>query len=127
MINATATKERRQTKRKKVKSGIIALVSPDRPVEIGNVVDISQKGLSFIISADNCHCNMKDPVKMDILLINENIFLEHVPTSVITDTICQDDPRLNKYQTTVRYGVKFDKLEPSQERHLRKLTAETSI
>ena len=125
-MKTTATTERRQNERKKVKSGIVALLQPDRPVEIGNVIDISHNGLSFFIDNDTCNSDIKDPVKMDILLSNENIFLEHVTTSVISDTIWQDDPQLNKYHTVIRYGVKFEKLELSQERQLRKLTAETS-
>ena len=125
-MKTTATTERRQSKRKNVKSGIVVLLQPDRPIEIGKVIDISHNGLSFIIDTNDCNSDWKDPVKMDILLVNENIFLEHVTTSVISERIWQDDPQLNKYHAVSRYGVKFEKLESSQERQLRKLTAETS-
>jgi len=64
---------------------------------------------------------------MDILLINENIFLKHVTTSVVSEKIWQDDPQLNKNHAKSRYGVKFEKLESSKERQLRKLAAETSV
>jgi len=127
-MKPTATNERRQSKRTNVKSGIIALLQPNRPIEIGNVIDISHNGLSFIIDNDKCTNDFKDPVKMDILLINENIFLEHVTTSVISGTICQDDTELNKdHVARRRYGVKFEKLESSKEKQLKKLTAETNI
>ena len=125
-MKPTATTERRQSERKNVKSGIVALLQADRPIEIGNVIDISHNGLSFIIDTNDYNSDIKDPVKMDILLVNENIFLEHVTTSVISERIWQDDPQLNKYHAVSRYGVKFEKLESSQERQLRKLTAETS-
>ena len=115
-MKPTAKTERRQSKRKNVKSGLIALLQPDRPIEIGNVIDISPSGLSFFIDNDKLNIDIKDPVKMDILLSNENIFLEHVTTSVISDTIWQDDPQLNKYHTVIRYGVKFENLESSLER-----------
>ena len=62
---------------------------------------------------------------MDIFLSKENIFLEHVNTSVISERIWQDDP-LNKYHTVIRHGVKFEKLDSSQERQLKELTAETN-
>ena len=125
-MKPTATTERRQSKRKNVKSGIIALLQPDRPIEIGNVIDISHNGLSFTIDNDKCNSDIKKPVKMDIFLINENIFLKHVTTSVVSEKIWQDDPQLNKYHAKSRYGVKFEKLESSKERQLRKLAAKTS-
>lgn len=124
-MKLTATTERRERKRKKVKSGIVALLQPDRPIEIGNVVDISNNGLSFITANDIYLSDIKYPMKMDILLANENIFLEHVNISVISERIWQDDP-LNKYHTVIRHGVKFEKLDSSQEGQLRKLTTETS-
>lgn len=125
-MKSTATTERRQSKRKSVKSGIIALLQPDRPIEIGNVIDISHNGLSFTIENDKYNSDIKKPVKMDILLMNENIFLEHVTTSVVSERIWQDDPQLNKYHTASRFGVKFVNLESSQEEKLRELTTEAS-
>jgi len=125
-MKPSATTERRQNKRKEVKSGIIALLQPDRPIQIGNIIDINHNGLSFIIDSDKCNSDIKDPVKMDIFLINENIFLEHVITSVVSEKIWPHDP-INKYNTACRYGVKFEKLESSKERQLKKLTAATSV
>ncbi len=124
-MKPTATTERRQSKRKNVKSGIIAIFQPDRPIKIGNVIDISHNGLSFTIDNNKYNSDIKDPVKMDIFLSKENIFLEHVNTSVISERIWQDDP-LNKYHTVIRHGVKFEKLDSSQERQLKELTAETN-
>lgn len=123
---ATTERERRQSKRKNVKSGIIALFQPDRPIAIGNVIDISPNGLSFTIDNDKYNSDIKDPVQLDILLSKESIFLEHVTTSAVSERIWQDDPQINKYHTVSRYGVKFEELEPSQERQLRELTAEKS-
>ncbi|MCK5192474.1 MAG: PilZ domain-containing protein [Desulfobulbaceae bacterium] len=125
-MTPTETTERRQSIRKNVKSGIIALLQPGRPIEIGNVIDISHNGLSFTIDNDKYNSDIKKPVKMDIFLMNENIFLEHVTTSVVSERIWQDDPQLNKYQAASRYGVKFVNLESSQEGKLRELTAEAS-
>jgi hypothetical protein len=122
-MKATVDTERRQSERKGVKSGIVALLQSDKSVEIGNVIDISHSGISFFIDTDACSIDIKNPVKMDILLINENIFLEHVSTSIISERIWQDDPQLNKHHTVFRFGVKFKQLESSQERHLKKLTA----
>ena len=124
-MRPAARTQRRQSKRKNVKSGIIALLQPGRPIEIGSVIDISPNGLSFIIANDKCNSDIKNPVKMDIFLISENIFLEHVTTSVVSERIWQDDP-LNKYHTVIRHGVKFEKLDSSQERQLKELTAETN-
>jgi hypothetical protein len=124
-MTPTETTERRQSIRKNVKSGIIALLQPDRPIEIGNVIDISHSGLSFTIDKDKCNSDIKYPMKMDIFLMNENIFLEHVTTSVISEKIWKNDS-INKYHTACRYGVKFEQLDSSKERQLRKLTAETS-
>ncbi|MBC8179795.1 PilZ domain-containing protein [candidate division KSB1 bacterium] len=125
-MQPTTTTERRKSKRKNVKSGLVALLHPDRPIKVGRILDINCNGISFIVDNDQGNSDSKDPVSMDIFLINENIFLQHITTSVISNTIWQDDPQLNKYNTARRYGVKFEELETTQERQLRKLTAETS-
>jgi hypothetical protein len=87
------TNQQRQSKRKQVKPGVVAIFPPDRPIEFGNILDISRNGLSFI--TNNTHFrDSKNPVKMDMLLINENIFQEHVNTAVISEKIWADP--LNK-------------------------------
>lgn len=42
-----ATTERRQSDRKSVRSGIVAILQSDRPIEIGNLIDISGNGCAF--------------------------------------------------------------------------------
>jgi len=124
-LKPTETTERRQNKRKIVKSGLVALLQPSEPIRFGDVIDISHNGLSFIIDKNKCNSDIKYPMKMDIFLMNENIFLEHVTTSFISEKIWKNDSK-NKYHTACRYGVKFEQLDSSKERQLRKLTAETS-
>ncbi|MBC8318785.1 MAG: PilZ domain-containing protein [Desulfobulbaceae bacterium] len=123
-MKTTAQTERRHSKRQTVKSGIVALLQPDRSVEIGNIIDFNHNGLSFIIESDKCTSAIKDAMLLDILLINENIFLEHVTTSISSKRIYLNDPRLNRYHAVSRYGVKFENIESAQERQLRKLAKE---
>jgi hypothetical protein len=121
-LKPTAKTERRHSERKAITSGIVALFQADRSIEIGKVIDINQKGLSFLIENEKCTSGIRDLVTMDILLINENIFLEHVITSISSKGICLNDQRIDRCHAVSRYGVKFENLESAQERQLRKLT-----
>lgn len=121
-MNATATKDRRQCIRKIVRSGIVALQEPNKPIEIANVIDICPDGLSFIVS-DESNIDTNKQINMDILLINENIFLESVSSAVISDIVIEHSPVENKNLQLKRLGVQFDSLDQSQVRQLKKLGA----
>ena len=121
-MTKTAIKERRQGVRKSVRSGIVALQDPNRPIEIGNVIDISPDGLSCILPKE-VSIDKSSHVKMDILLINDNIFLEGVSTEVISDHVVSPSPMEQNNQVVLkRLGVKFNELEPSQARQLNRLS-----
>ena len=122
-MKPTETTERRQNKRKIVKFGLIALLQTNKPIRFGDVIDISHSGLSFILDKDKYNSDIKDPMKMDIFLIHDNIFLEHVTTSVISEKIWKNDP-VNKHHSTCRYGVKFEKLDSIKAKQLKKLTSD---
>jgi hypothetical protein len=121
-MKPTTTTERRQSERKQMKSGIVALLQSDSLIEIGKVIDVSCDGLSFYINDGKLNKDIKNPLQMDMLLTNENVFLEHVKISVVSNTMWKDDPQISKYQTIIRYGVKFEDLESSQKIKLKKLT-----
>ncbi len=111
--------EKRHSSRKIVESGIAVLLHPDIPIEIARVIDISPDGLSF--SCVDCHLKMKEYIKMDILLINEDLFLDKITSSVVSDTPCDNSLGGDNLQKQFRYGVKFRELQPHQRHQLNKL------
>jgi hypothetical protein len=112
-------KERRSSTRKNVKSGIVALMQPNNSVEIGNIIDVSEGGLSFF--SNECHLCLAQSLNMDILVIDENIFLEGIKSEVVSDTVTEDFPGSRNQQIINRYGVKFENLQNFQARQLKKL------
>lgn len=113
-------KERRTGARKNVKSGVVALMQPHNSVEIGNIIDVSEGGLSFFIS-NGCDIRMKQSLNIDILVIDENVFLEGVKSEVVSDTVTEAFPGYRNHQITNRYGVKFENLQNFQVQQLKKL------
>ena len=112
-------KERRSQSRTNVKSGIVALVQPNSAVEIGNIIDLSEGGLSFF--SNECHLRTEQTLNMDILVIDENIFLEGIKSEVVSDTVSEDFPGSKYHQKANRYGVRFENLQSFQMRQLKKL------
>lgn len=112
-------KERRRGARKNVKSGIVALMQPNNSIEIGNIIDVSEGGLSFF--SNESHLCMEQSLNMDILVIEENIFLEGIRSEVVSDTVTEDFPGNRNPQIANRYGVKFENLQNFQIRQLKKL------
>ncbi len=111
--------ERRQSRRKNVESGVVALTSLDEPIKIGNIIDINEHGLSFMVDAD-CHLAVGNQVQMDILIIDENIFLEKITASIIVKESLQKFPLIKWHCWGNRIGVRFHPLAGFQERQLRK-------
>jgi hypothetical protein len=118
-MKTLGTKERRRGTRKNVKSGIVALMQPNNSVEIGNIIDVSEGGLSFF--STDCHVRMKQSLNMDILVIDKNIFLEGIKSELVSDTVTEDFPGSRNHQIINRYGVKFDNLQNFQLRQLKKI------
>lgn len=111
--------ERRRGARKYIKSGVVALLQSNSKVEMGNIIDISEGGLSFF--STDCHVGMKQNLDMDILVIDENIFLEGIKSEVVSDTVTEDFPGSRNHIITNRYGVRFEGLQNYQLRQIKKL------
>lgn len=118
-MKTLGTKERRRGTRKNVKSGVVALMQPNNSVEIGNIIDVSEGGLSFF--STDCHVRMKQSLNMDILVIDKNIFLEGIKSELVSDTVTEDFPGSRNHQTINRYGVKFENLQGFQLRQLKQI------
>jgi hypothetical protein len=118
-MKTLGNKERRRGQRKNVKSGIVALMQADNAVEIGSIIDVSEGGLSFF--SNECHLRTEQSLNLDILVIDENIFLEGIKTEVVSDTVTDDFPGSRNHLITNRYGVKFENLQNFQLRQLKKL------
>ena len=118
-MKTSGKKERRQGARKNVKSGIVALLQPNNTVEIGNIIDVSEGGLSFFSNDGRFYENQS--VNLDILVIDENVFLEGIKSEVVSDTVTEDFPGSRNHTIANRYGVKFENLQSFQLRQLKKL------
>lgn len=118
-MKTLGTKERRRGARKNVKSGVVALLQSNNSVEIGNIIEVSEGGLSFF--STDCHVRMKQSLDMDILVIDENVFLEGIKSEVVSDTATEDFPGNRNHQIINRYGVRFEGLQNYQLRQIKKL------
>jgi hypothetical protein len=118
-MKTLGTEERRSGSRKHVKSGIVALLQRNSPIEIGKIIDISEGGLSFF--STDCHVRMKQNLDMDILVIGENIFLEGIKSEIVSDTETEDFPGSRNHLIINRYGVRFEGLQNYQLRQIKKL------
>lgn len=102
--------ERRQSKRKQVADAIVALMHRSMP-KVAKISEISCSGLSFLYSGGDV--NLSEKLRMDILFLDEDIFWQQVPGSVVYDTVCGDYMPLCEQQKK-RFGVKFDRLTAEQ-------------
>jgi hypothetical protein len=106
--------ERRKSRRHRIKSGIAALMLPDKS-QIATIVDISTAGLSFV--CPNCDVVRNNQVEMDILLLDDiilpdnDIFFPSVRGTVVTAFAFTDLTAYSIQQMT-RCGVRFNGLIP---------------
>ena len=112
-------KERRKCVRRSVKSGVVALMRPNNTIEIGNIIDVSIGGLSFF--GNDCHITTKQSLKMDILVMGNNVFLEGIESKLVSDTVTENFPGGRNHLKINRYGVKFENLQSFQLRQLKKI------
>lgn len=110
------SRERRKSRRKRVAGAIVAVRRGNLPEVVARVGDVSPLGLSFF--HDGSEGCMRGQVDLDILFLQENIFWQHVPCSVVADTSRVADRSADgRYKR--RYSVKFDMLTSEQELWLR--------
>lgn len=92
--------------------GEIALaVIKSKPPKMGEIIEISRGGLSFSYieneeGLDHLH-------EMDILFVDEDFHLSHVPFKPIEDTVIEDDAPFNALSMK-RLTVQFTDLTPKQ-------------
>ncbi|MBI5559239.1 MAG: PilZ domain-containing protein [Deltaproteobacteria bacterium] len=104
------TFERRKNKRKKITSGIAALLLPDKS-QVVTIDDVSPDGLSFI--CPECDLSVDGSVEMDVLIMDSDVFFPNVSCVVISKTVCGGS--LNCAASAMkRCGVKFNALTPDE-------------
>ena len=106
--------ERRKNKRHRIRSGIAALMLPDRS-QIATIIDISTAGLSFV--CPDCEVMRNNQVEMDILLLDDilrpdnDVFFPSVRCTVVS-TVSYTDPATHVIRRMTRCSVRFNTLIP---------------
>ncbi|MBI4792425.1 MAG: PilZ domain-containing protein [Deltaproteobacteria bacterium] len=118
------TMERRKNKRHRIKSGIAALMLPDRS-QIATIIDISTHGLSFV--CQECEIMRNNQVEMDILLLDDilrpdnDIFFPSVRCTVVS-AVSYTDPAAHVIRRMTRCSVRFNTLIPLESFSLRRFS-----
>lgn len=116
--------ERRKNKRHRIKSGIAALMLPDRS-QIATIVDISTSGLSFV--CPDCDVMQNNQVEMDILLLDDilhpdnDIFFPSVHCTVVS-AVSYTDPAAHVTRRMTRCSVRFNTVIPLESFSLRRFS-----
>ena len=96
---------RRKQKRYRSKEGTFAVLEPG--TLIGQIIDISMGGLSFSYIDDK---NIKsEPKELDIYTLSEDINIEKIPFSIITDCELEKKTYTNSFSIRKK-SIKFEKL-----------------
>jgi len=102
--------EKRVQPRYKAKKGAFAVFPVG--LKLGQIEDISRRGLSFYyIPLDESKCESDE---MEIYFIDGDFHLINVPVEVVSDISMDEDLPFN-YVERRRYGVKFGKLTAFQQ------------
>jgi hypothetical protein len=108
-------KDNRKFKRFRVKDLTFVKLRTESEIDIGQLIDISQKGLSIrcLINA----VKSKSYSDLGIFLSGGGFIIEQIPFKTVSDTEINSKPT---FSTTIvrRYGVQFDKLTPDQKAKL---------
>ncbi|MBU4261475.1 MAG: PilZ domain-containing protein [Proteobacteria bacterium] len=109
------TRERRENKRYRIKSGIAALML-ENSSKIATIIDISSTGLSFVIR--QCEMRENSLLEMDILLLDDirkpdnDIFFPNIKCTVVSTDSFIDHVTPYALQTMTRCSVRFDAAIP---------------
>ncbi len=100
-------------KRFKVLGGTFVVLKPqNHSSRLGNIIDISRKGLSFQYPI-NCNLCFKNFLQVDIYVSGDGLYVSEIPIKVISDiSITPEDPFFST--TMKRFGVQFGKLTVQQ-------------
>jgi hypothetical protein len=90
-------------------------VFKSNPPRMGEIIEISRGGLSFSY-IDN-ETDLADFSEMDILFVDEDFHLTHLPFKPVEDTAIVDSNRIRTLQMK-RQTVKFKKLSAWQKKQL---------
>jgi c-di-GMP-binding flagellar brake protein YcgR len=100
----------------KMSKGEIAFaVFKSNPPRMGEIIEISRGGLSFSY-IDNA-TDLTDFSEMDILFVDEDFHLTHLPFKTVEDEAIVDSNRIHTFQMK-RQTVKFKNLSDRQKKQL---------
>jgi hypothetical protein len=116
-IFAVVRSENHQLRRiDRMSKGEIAFaVFKSNPPRMGEIIEISRGGLSFSYIENKA--DLSDFSEMDILFVDEDFHLTHLPFKPVEDTEIVDSKRIRTLQMK-RQTVKFKKLSTRQKKQL---------
>lgn len=97
------------------KGAIAFAVIKSKPTRMGEIVEISRKGLSFEYIDNEKLCS--NHAEMDILVVDDNFHLSRVPFKLVQETLVEADIPFNSLQMK-RMTVQFNELSFHQKRKL---------
>lgn len=107
--------ERRRHKRFLARDSAFALFGHDT-AKLGQIVDVSTRGLAFCYIGDECHAG--EPSYVDIFLSDSTFYVEKLPVKTVSDL--KIDTESDSISAPMwRRGVKFCDLTTEQESALR--------
>ncbi len=99
------------------------MLHPDGSVEVGQIISIDQNGLSILVPVNRSGSKPDEAVQLDVLLVDDDIFLENVDSLIISKQILPEDQKQVKYHPPAYcFSLKFTHLTLSQERKLGTIT-----
>jgi len=102
--------DRRHSKRYQAKEGVFAVLVAKHD-KLGQIRDISMKGLSFRYVNDEF--DFKDPGELKIIVAGYGLYLDNVATEIISDFEIEDGFVVSSLKLR-QTGIKFLNLTPEQ-------------